>query len=225
MAVNNPFQPFRHYRKAYLSSDLTAGVSVYLASLPLCLGIALASGAPSLAGLIAGIVGGILVGLFSGSEVSVSGPAAGLAVIVLDSIRTIGSYDAFLVAVVLAGLIQVVMGLLKAGRFSSFFPNSVIRGMLVGIGLVIILKQIPHALGRDTDFEGEFEFGQIADRENTLTEIYQSFINPNIGAVIISLVSFGILLYWDRVAEKKRRFYEFLPAALAVVLVGVGLNY
>ncbi|MFD2933410.1 SulP family inorganic anion transporter [Spirosoma flavum] len=225
MLSSNPLQPLTHYRKAYLSSDLTAGLSVYLASLPLCLGIALASGAPSISGLIAGIIGGIIVGALSGSEVSVSGPAAGLAVIVLDSIRTIGSYEAFLVAVILAGLIQVVMGLLKAGRLSSFFPNSVIRGMLVGIGLVIILKQIPHALGRDNDFEGEFEFGQFADRENTLTEIYQSFVTPNIGAVIISLVSLCILIYWDRVAAKKRRFYKFLPAALAVVLVGVGLNY
>ena len=224
MPFTNPFETQQQYRRAYLSGDLTAGLSVFFASLPLCLGIALASGAPSLAGLIAGIVGGLVVGSLSGSEVSVSGPAAGLAVIVLDSIRTIGSYEAFLVAVVLAGLFQVLLGLLKVGRLSSFFPNSVIRGMLVGIGIVIVLKQIPHALGRDSDYEGDFGFGQLADRENTLTEIYQALLAPNLGAVVISVVSLLILIYWERMSKQTIRFFELFPAALTIILVGVGLN-
>lgn len=224
MPPRNLFRPLLTYRTANFSNDLTAGVSVFLVSLPLCLGIALASGAPLFAGLIAGIIGGIVVGLFSGSESSVSGPAAGLAVIIAESITKIGSYEAFLVVVILAGLIQVGMGLLKAGRLSSFFPNSVIRGMLVGIGLVIILKQIPHALGRDNDYEGEFEFSQLADSENTLSEIYRALVTASPGAVVISVICLFILIFWYRQAGKGIRFFQVLPAALVIVFVGVGLN-
>lgn len=224
MPFTNPLQTLRLYRTAYLSNDLTAGLSVFLVALPLCLGIALASGAPLFAGLVAGIIGGIVVGLLSGSEVSVSGPAAGLAVIVAESITALGSYEAFLVAVVLAGLFQVLLGLLKAGRLSSFFPNSVITGMLVGIGLVIVLKQIPHALGRDNDYEGDYEFSQLADQENTISEIYRAIVTASPGAVVISLVSLLILIFWDRLTERGIRFLRLVPAALVVVLVGVALN-
>lgn len=221
----NPFKTLANYQPGWFRYDLPAGLAVFLVALPLCLGIALASGAPLFAGLLAGIIGGIVVGLFSGSEVSVSGPAAGLAVIVADSIAKVGSYEGFLVAVMLAGVFQFALGLLKAGRFSSFFPDAVIKGMLVGIGLVIILKQIPHALGRDNDYEGEFEFQQLADGENTLSEIYRAIVTASPGAVVISLISLALLILWERTAGRGYRFFQNLPAALAVVFLGVGLNY
>ena len=220
----NSFQGLRQYRLKYIQNDIPAGVSVFLVALPLCLGIALASGAPLFAGLVAGVVGGVVVGFLSGSEVSVSGPAAGLAVIVADAIVKVGSYEVFLVAVVLAGVLQLGLGLLKAGRFSSYFPDAVIKGLLVAIGLVIILKQIPHALGRDNDYEGEFEFSQLADQENTLSEIYRAIVTASPGAIAISLVSLAVLLVWDKLAGQGKRFFQTLPAALVVVLLGVGLN-
>ncbi|SOD82273.1 SulP family inorganic anion transporter [Spirosoma fluviale] len=221
----NPIHTLTHYQSSYLRHDFPAGLSVFLVALPLCLGIALASGAPLFSGLVAGVIGGIVVGLLSGSEISVSGPAAGLAVIVADAIAKIGSYEAFLVAVVLAGLIQLVLGLIKAGRFSSFFPDSVIKGMLVAIGIVIILKQIPHALGRDNDYEGEFEFQQLADGENTLSEIYRAIETASTGAVIISVASLAFLITWERTAGRSTRaFFKNFPAALVVVILGVALN-
>lgn len=221
----SPLRTLTSYRPAWLRQDLSAGLSVFLVALPLCLGIALASGAPLFSGLVAGIVGGIIIGLLSGSEVSVSGPAAGLAVIVADSIAKVGSYNAFLAAVLVAGAIQLVLGVLKAGRLSGFFPDSVIKGMLSAIGIVIMLKQIPHALGRDNDYEGEFEFQQLADGENTLSEIYRALVTASPGAIVISLISLAILLGWERLAGRSnRQFFKNLPAALLVVLVGVGLN-
>lgn len=221
----NPLRTLTAYQAAWLRQDLPAGLSVFLVALPLCLGIALASGAPLFSGLVAGVIGGIVVGFLSGSEVSVSGPAAGLAVIVADAIAKIGSYEAFLVAVVLAGVLQLVLGLIKAGRFSSFFPDSVIKGMLVAIGLVIILKQIPHALGRDNDYEGEFEFQQLADGENTISEIYRAIETASAGAVVISFVSLAFLIGWERTAGRSTRtFFKNFPAALVVVLLGIALN-
>lgn len=221
----NPFRTLANYKSGYLSQDLPAGLSVFLVALPLCLGIALASGAPLFSGLVAGMIGGIVVGLLSGSEISVSGPAAGLAVIVADAITKIGSYEAFLVAVVLAGIMQFLLGLIKAGRFSSFFPDSVIKGMLVAIGIVIILKQIPHALGRDKDYEGEFEFQQLADGENTISEIYRAIETASPGAVVISLISLVFLISWERIAGRSTRaFFKNFPAALVVVIIGVALN-
>ncbi|GAB3802863.1 hypothetical protein GCM10028819_31820 [Spirosoma humi] len=221
----NPLYTLTHYKSSYFRQDLPASLSVFLVAMPLCLGIALASGAPLFSGLVAGMIGGIVVGLFSGSEVSVSGPAAGLAVIVADAIAKVGSYEAFLAAVVLAGLIQLALGLVKAGRFSSFFPDSVIKGMLVAIGIVIILKQIPHALGRDSDYEGEFEFQQLADGENTISEIYRAIETASTGAVVISLMSMAFLIAWERTAGRSTRaFFKNFPAALAVVVLGVGLN-
>ena len=221
----NPFRTLATYKSGWLRQDIPAGLSVFLIALPLCLGIALASGAPLFSGLVAGMIGGIVVGFLSGSEVSVSGPAAGLAVIVADAITKIGSYEAFLVAVVLAGVMQLVLGLVKAGRFSSFFPDSVIKGLLVAIGLVIILKQIPHALGRDNDYEGEFEFQQLADGENTLSEIYRAVETASTGAVIISGLSLVFLIVWERTAGRSTRaFFKNFPAALVVVFLGIALN-
>jgi MFS superfamily sulfate permease-like transporter len=219
----SPIRTLSHYKSAYLRQDFPAGLSVFLIALPLCLGIALASGAPLFSGLVAGMIGGIVIGLLSGSEVSVSGPAAGLTVIVADAITKLGAYESFLVAVVLAGLIQFVLGLIKAGRFGSFFPDSVIKGMLVAIGIVIILKQIPHALGRDNDYEGEFEFQQLADSENTISEIYRAIETASPGAVVISLISIVFLMFWDRIAGGSRRL-KSIPAPLIVVCGGVALN-
>lgn len=221
----NSLQSLSQYKAAWLRQDLPAALSVFLVALPLCLGIALASGAPLFAGLVAGVIGGIVVGFLSGSEVSVSGPAAGLAVIVADAITKVGSYEAFLVAVVLAGVMQFVLGLIKAGRFSGFFPDSVIKGMLVAIGIVIILKQIPHALGRDNDYEGDYEFQQLADGENTISEIYRAIETASPGAVVISIISLLFLIGWAYLGKRSTRsFVKNFPSALVVVGIGIALN-
>ncbi len=171
--------------------DLPAGLVVFLVALPLCLGIALASGAPLFSGVITGIVGGVVVALISGSALSVSGPAAGLTVIVFNSIHQLGTFETFLLAVVLAGVIQVILGLLRAGIIGHYFPSSVIKGMLAAIGLILIFKQIPHAFGYDKDNEGDFDFIQV-DGENTFSELINAinFVHP--GAVIISFISLVI---------------------------------
>jgi len=206
----------------FLKHDGPAGTVVFLVALPLCLGIALGSGAPLLGGVIAGIVGGIIVGLLSGSHVSVSGPAAGLAVIVLGAIQGIGSYEGFLVAVVLAGLLQLVFGVLKFGVVADYIPNSVIKGMLAGIGVLIILKQIPHALGRDTDFVGDFKFLEIGGN-NTLSDIAKAVASASVGAVVIFAVGLALLLAWERLAKQSRAF-QLVPGPLAVVALGIGAN-
>lgn len=208
---------------SHLRNDFGAGLSVFLVALPLCLGIALASGAPLLAGLLAGIVGGTVVVLLSGSEVSVSGPAAGLTVIVATAIKDLGSYEAFLMAVVLAGIMQLAMGILKAGKFSGYVPGSVIKGMLVAIGIVIILKQVPHALGWDADPEGEFEFSQLADGKNTFSEITMALSNFSVGAIIISVSCLLILVIWDKLSAKFR-LLSVIPSGLVVVVLGIALN-
>ena len=210
------------YIQSFLKGDWKSGIAVFLVALPLCLGIALASGAPLLAGLVAGIVGGTLVSFLSGSELSVSGPAAGLTIIVATAIADLGSFPGFLIAVIVAGLIQVALGLLKMGKIGGFFPSSVIRGMLVAIGIVIILKQIPHAIGDDLDFIGEFEFDQ-KDGENTFTEILKSLASIKIGALIISLLGLVILFSWTKLGQKFS-WMNALPASLFVVLAGVGIN-
>ena len=181
-----------------LKSDLPASIVVFFVAVPLCLGIALASGAPLFAGIIAGIVGGILVGIVSGSPLGVSGPAAGLAVIVLTSIATLGSWPAFLLAVVIAGCIQLIMGFAKAGFIAYFFPSAVIKGMLTGIGLLIILKQIPHAIGYDKDVEGDDSFIQTTG-ENTFSAITKALDMVTPGAVLIAVISLAILILWDTV--------------------------
>ncbi|MBT8179394.1 MAG: SulP family inorganic anion transporter, partial [Eudoraea sp.] len=181
----------------YLKNDLPASIVVFFVALPLCLGIALASGAPLFSGLIAGIVGGIFVGSLSGSHIGVSGPAAGLAAIVLTAIATLGSFENFLLAVVLGGIIQLLFGVLKAGVIGYYFPSSVIKGMLTGIGIIIILKQIPHFFGYDATPEGDFSF--IQDGGNTFTEIFTTFRYISPGATLISVIGLGVLILWDRV--------------------------
>ena len=205
--------------------DLPASIVVFFVAVPLCLGIALASGAPLFAGIIAGIVGGIVVGVASGSPLGVSGPAAGLAVIVLTSIASLGgAWEAFLTAVVLAGIIQLILGYAKAGFIAYFFPSSVIKGMLTGIGLLIILKQIPHALGWDKDVEGDEAFFQ-ADGENTFSEIINAFQFFTPGALLIAGISLGILVLWDTVLTKKHRIFGMINGPLVVVVLGIVMNY
>jgi MFS superfamily sulfate permease-like transporter len=210
------------YINSFVKGDWKSGIAVFLVALPLCLGIALASGAPLMAGLVAGIVGGVIVSLLSGSELSVSGPAAGLTIIVATAIADLGSFPGFLVSVIVAGLIQITLGLLKLGKIGGFFPSSVIRGMLVAIGIVIILKQIPHAIGDDLDFIGEFEFDQ-KDGQNTFTEILASFTTIKLGAVIISIFGLIILFSWTALGNTFR-WLNALPASLFVVIAGVGIN-
>jgi MFS superfamily sulfate permease-like transporter len=217
-------KPIKALSFEYIKNDLPAGLVVFLVALPLCLGIALASGAPLFSGIISGIIGGTVVAMASGSALSVSGPAAGLTVIVLNAIGTLGSYEVFLLAVVLAGLIQIALGYLKAGIIGYYFPSSVIKGMLAAIGIILILKQIPHALGYDKDNEGDFDFLQV-DGQNTFSELFHSlnFIHP--GAVIISVVSLLLLILWDRPEFKKYAFFKFVPGALVVVVFGVVMNW
>ncbi len=207
----------------YLKNDLPSGLVVFLVALPLCLGIALASGAPLFSGIITGIVGGIVVAFASGSALSVSGPAAGLTVIVLNAITQLGSYEVFLLAVVLAGIIQIVLGFLRAGIIAHYFPSSVIKGMLAAIGIILILKQIPHAVGFDKDNEGDFDFIQI-DGQNTFSELFNSINYIHIGALSIAIVSLFILIVWERPFLKKYSFFKIVPGALLAVIMGVVMN-
>lgn len=206
-----------------LKNDIPAGVVVALVALPLCLGIALASGAPLFSGVIAGIVGGLVVGAMSGSQLSVSGPAAGLTVIVLNAIESLGTFESFLLAVFLAGVIQLVLGFLKAGIIGHFFPSSVIKGMLSAIGLILILKQIPHALGDDRDYEGDDSFYQ-PDGENTFSEIIVALQNIDTGALIISVTALAILILWDQPFMKKQKWTNIIPGPLVAVGWGMVLN-
>ena len=203
-----------------IKSDLPASIVVFFVALPLCLGIALASGAPLFSGLIAGIIGGIVVGSLSGSKIGVSGPAAGLAAIVLTAIGTLGSYENFLVAVVLGGIIQLLFGVLKAGIIGYYFPSSVIKGMLTGIGIIIILKQIPHFFGYDSIPEGDFAFFQV-DGENTFSEIFKSINNISLGSTIIGLIGLGILLLWSNVLSKKGKVFQIIQGPLVAVVAGI----
>ena len=204
----------------HLKSDLPASLVVFFVAIPLCLGIALASGAPLFSGLIAGIIGGIVVGALSGSNIGVSGPAAGLAAIVLSAIGTLGGFENFLLAVVLGGLIQIFFGILKAGVIGYYFPSSVIKGMLTGIGIIIILKQIPHFFGYDSDPEGDFGFMQV-DGENTFSGILSAFNNISIGSTIIGLIALAILLLWSNVLSKKGKFFQLVQGPLVAVVVGI----
>jgi MFS superfamily sulfate permease-like transporter len=206
-----------------LKYDLKSSLVVFLVALPLCLGIAIASGAPPMSGLIAGIVGGIVVGAFSGSHVSVSGPAAGLTVVVLDSISSLGTFELFLACVVVAGLIQFGLGLLKAGVLGYYFPHSVIKGMLTAIGLILILKQIPHALGYDKDTMGDVAFQQ-ADSQNTFSEIWNAILNFSPGAIPIVLIALGFILLFEKPKIKNHRIFGLVPGALLAVVSGILIN-
>ncbi len=186
----------------YLKDDLPAGLVVFLVALPLCLGIALASGAPLFSGIIAGIIGGIVVAFASGSSLSVSGPAAGLTVIVLNGITQVGGYDIFLVAVVIAGLLQIMLGYLKAGTIGYYFPSSVIKGMLAAIGIILIIKQAPIAIGYNA----------------------ASAISYQVGSIIIAAISMAIILFWEIPALKKYIFFKWVPGALIAVVMGIVLN-
>jgi MFS superfamily sulfate permease-like transporter len=201
-------------------ADLKSGIVVFLVALPLCLGIALACGVPLFSGIIAGVVGGILVTSLSGSKYSVSGPAAGLTAIVIASIAQLGSFETFLAAVVFAGVLQILLGILKAGTIGNYIPNAVIKGMLAGIGIILIIKQIPHLFGYDKDPEGDEQFFQM-DGENSFTELVNmiNFITP--GAIIVGIVSFLVLFITEKPFYKKNKILSNLPGPLVVVIFGV----
>jgi carbonic anhydrase len=202
------------------ASDLPAGLVVFLVALPLCLGVALASGAPLFAGVLAGIIGGIVVGSISGSHTSVSGPAAGLTAVLAAQIAALGSFQALLLAVLIAGIIQIVLGVFRAGSIAVFFPASVIKGLLAAIGVILVLKQIPHLFGHDTDAEGEMSFQQI-DNENTFSELIDTIADLHPGAMVIGLICLALLVLWS----KSKRLQKLpIPAPLVVVLLGVALN-
>ena len=210
------------YDRRYLADDVRAGIVVFLVALPLCLGIALASGAPLFSGLIAGIAGGLVVTAVSKSRHGVSGPAAGLAVMVAAGIEALG-IEAYLLAVIVCGVAQLVAAFLRAGVIAHYFPSSVIKGMLAGIGIILILKQIPHAFGYDHSWEGELEFFQ-RDGHNTFSEIGFALQALSPGAIIVTALSLAILLLWQGPRFKQTRLARALPAPLLVVLLGVGLN-
>ncbi len=216
MNSSNPFKNFK--------ADLPASIVVFFVALPLCLGIALASGAPLFSGLIAGIIGGIVVGSISGSKIGVSGPAAGLAAIVLLAIKSLG-YENFLVAVVIGGVIQLLFGVLRLGIIGYFFPSSVIKGMLTGIGIIIILKQIPFFFGMAKNPEGDFAFLQV-EWDNLISGLLNAINalisgNISIGATVIGIVAIGILLLWSNVLSKKGKVFKLVQGPLVAVVVGI----
>ncbi|RYY34173.1 MAG: SulP family inorganic anion transporter [Sphingobacteriaceae bacterium] len=215
--ANGFFDVKKYFLAKNLKRDLPASIVVFLVALPLCLGIALASGAPLFAGLLTGIIGGIVVGALSGSQLSVAGPAAGLTSIVFSAIATLGSYEAFLLSVVIAGGIQIIFGLVKAGIIGNYFPSSVIEGMLAAIGIILIMKQFPHAVGYDADYEGDESFSQ-SDKHNTFSGIMLAMSKINYGAVIIAAISITILILWPRFKK-----LAVVPAPLLVVITGVVL--
>ena len=204
----------------HAGSDLPASIVVLLVALPLCLGIALGSGAPLFSGIIAGMVGGIIIGVLSGSQLSISGPAAGLTVIVATAILKLQVYEAFLLAVVIAGIIQLLLGFLRAGVIGDYVPNSVIKGMLAAIGFILIMKQFPHLVGYDADFVGDETFAQ-GDKKNTFSAMFQaiSYITPS--AMIIGAVSLLILILWERKFIKQNKILQLIPGPLLVVLAGI----
>lgn len=200
--------------------DLSAGLVVFLVALPLCLGVALASNAPLFSGVVAGIIGGILVGVLSGSQTSVSGPAAGLTAIVAAQITKLGAFDVFLLAVMFAGVLQIILGVCRAGFIAAFFPSSVIKGLLAAIGVILILKQIPHVIGHDPDPEGDMGFEQ-PDHENTFTEIWSALFDIQPGAALVGVLSILLMVFWDKIKPLKN---SVVPAPLVVVLLAVGVS-
>lgn len=212
------------YRK-HIKTDFSAGLVVFLIALPLCLGISMASGAPLFAGVISGIIGGILVGLISNSQVNVSGPAASVALVIFAGIATLGSYEAVLLSVVVAGIIQIIMGALGAGTIAYFFPSSMIKGILASIGLMLIIKQILHAFGYDKDFKDTTAFRIGEESSAIFSDLTQMFNAIHWGAVLITVVSLAIIIVWDnRKLKGSSTFFAFFPAALAAVFASVAIN-
>lgn len=203
-----------------IKTDFPASIVVFFVALPLCLGISLASGAPPFAGMIAGIIGGVVVGAISGSQIGVSGPAAGLAAIVMTAITDLGGYENFLVAVVIGGVIQILFGIIKAGVIGYYFPSSVIKGMLVGIGIIIILKQIPHFFGYDKDPEGDFFFFQV-DGSNTFSEIINSLNGINLSATLIGTLALILIVFWTNILAKKGKIFTLIQGPFVAVIIGV----
>ncbi len=204
-----------------LRSDFTAGLVVFLVALPLCLGIALASNAPLFSGILAGIIGGLVVGVLSGSHTSVSGPAAGLTALVAAKIGQLGTFEAFLTAVMLAGLIQIILSISRLGFIAAFFPSSVIKGLLAAIGIILILKQIPHVMGRDMDPIGDEAFLQV-DNQNTFSEIIATLFDIHPGAAFIGILSIAVLILWEKIPLFKK---TQIPAPVVVIFIGVILNF
>lgn len=202
-------------------SDISSSIVVFFVALPLCLGIALASGVPPISGLIAGIIGGIVVGAISGSRFGVSGPAAGLVAIVLSAIPDLGGLQYFLTAVVIAGILQVLFGVFKLGIVSQYFPSAVIKGMLSGIGILIILKEIPHALGYDADYLGDESFFQ-ANGENTFSSLISALEAFSLPVITLTVIVFILILLWDNFLLKKVKFLKIIPGSLMAVIFGIG---
>jgi MFS superfamily sulfate permease-like transporter len=212
---------FKNINSKNLQSDLQSGLVVFLVALPLCLGIALASGAPLFAGVIAGAIGGIIIGSLSGSHVSVAGPAAGLTAIVFTSIATLSSFETFILAVFLAGIFQIILGYLKAGSISNYFPSNVIEGMLTAIGIIIILKQIPVGLGFNLKNEGIFF--SFSKKELDSFFIPLGKINSiHFGSVIVLFLGLFIQIFWNKIQFLKN--IKSIPAALIAVVAGTVLN-
>lgn len=208
---------------ANLGADLPAGLVVFLVALPLCLGIALSSGAPLFSGIIAGVVGGIVIGALSGSHTSVSGPAAGLTVIVLNAIADLGAYDIFLTAVFIAGLMQIGLGVAKAGIIGYYFPTSVIKGMLAGIGIILIIKQIPYAFGVN-ETSNLLEFTPFVNDLDAVISLRLLVNEFEFGAVIVAIVSLLILVLWEKPFVQRNKISKVIPGALLAVLFSIGIN-
>ena len=206
-----------------IGQDAPAGLVVFLVALPLCLGISLASGAPLLAGVIAGIIGGILVSILSGSALSVTGPAAGLTVVVLSAIASLGSWPAVLAATAVAGVIQIILGLVRAGIIALYFPAAVIRGMLAAIGIILILKQLPHFFGADADYFEDMKFLQV-DGLNTFSAIGAAVKALSPGSVLVGSVALGLMLLWNTAPVRRQPWARLVPGALIAVVAAVALN-
>jgi MFS superfamily sulfate permease-like transporter len=212
------------YYLTHIKDDIPAGIVVFLVALPLCLGIALASGAPLFSGLIGGLVGGLVVSWLSGSQLAVSGPAAGLTVIVFNAIETLGGFQGLLVACVLAGVMQLVLGFLRAGIIGAFFPSAVIEGMLAAIGLILIIKQIPHATGYHASYGGDESYMKET-AESSFAEVFNAFNGISPGSVVISVVALVVLVLWSTPGFKKQKWLKLVPGPLVAVMWGVGYNF
>src|SRR6478672_1603198 len=202
-----------------LGADIPSSIVVFLVALLLCLGVALASNAPLFSGLIAGMIGGMVIGALSGSQLSVSGPAAGLTAIVGAAILKLPSFEAFLLSVFICGALQMILGFIKAGVIGDYVPNCVIKGMLAAIGLILILKQFPHLIGYDANFEGDESFKQHND-ENTFSGIIHAFRFITPVAVLIGVVGLLFQISWEKFTSNKKGFVTLIPAPLIVVLAG-----